>query len=220
VRDGVVGRGVKCPHCGASTVVPKNAIVTDSDFKRQAERREPDEFPRPRPRRKKPRSEMGVALAMAGGFFALLAVLIGGIGLYLLQKGPAAQAAVPREYASEPPPASNVTTVSLRAIVDAQYNIHVGEQWAREIKSATGGTISFRITSQGPFSVTVVTEKAYKAIVARQKGGYKKTDLLLIADSSAPEYQDYVTLPAGSNYFIIRNNTNKLVHVHLEAFPQ
>jgi hypothetical protein len=224
VRDGVAGRGVRCPHCGAGTVIPKkSASASDSDNRRQparqAERRADDEFPRPRPRRKKPQSEMGVALAMAGGFFALLAVLIGGIGLYLLQKGPAVQAASPREYALEQP-APQVTTISMAAMLDAQYNLHVGEQWGKEIKSATGGTISFRVTSQGPFSVTVVNEKAFKAFMAKQKGGYKKNDLFLVADSSAPEYRDYVTLPAGTSYFIIRNNANKFVRVRLECYPQ
>ncbi|MGO8751268.1 MAG: hypothetical protein ACLQNE_35420, partial [Thermoguttaceae bacterium] len=46
-----------------------------------------------------------------------------------------------------------------------------------------GGAISFRVTSQGPFAVTVVTDRGYKALLGG--GKMMREDGLFTIDSKA-----------------------------------
>jgi hypothetical protein len=87
------------------------------------------------------------------------------------------------------------------------------------VSARKGGTISFRVSSQGPFGVTVITEKGYKWLRSRERKGLNKADVLLTVDSKALTYEGKVALPAGSSYFIIENQTDKKVEVHLQCFP-
>jgi hypothetical protein len=77
--------------------------------------------------------------------------------------------------------------------------------------------MSFRVTSQGPFAVIVVTDKAHKAIKTNDRKAMKE-GLLLTVDSKATTYEGKVNLPAGSSHFIIENQTDKKVELHLQCF--
>jgi hypothetical protein len=72
-------------------------------------------------------------------------------------------------------------------------------EWNREVTSRSGGTISFRVSSQGPFAVTVVNAKGLQALKSGDKKAFDKSDLLLTADSKGPTYEGKATLPPGSS---------------------
>jgi hypothetical protein len=91
-------------------------------------------------------------------------------------------------------------------------------EWSREIMAPYAATITFRVTSQGPFRVTVVTERAYKAAVAKNREKLDKEDILLAIDSKNTTYDGKVTLPAGSSWFIIENQTDKPAKIRLQCF--
>jgi hypothetical protein len=93
------------------------------------------------------------------------------------------------------------------------------QEWNREVISRSGGTISFRVASQGPFAVTVVTAKGYQALKGDDPKALDKADVLLTVDSKGPTHEGKVTLPAGSSYFIIENQADKKAEVHLQCFP-
>ncbi|HZU36268.1 MAG TPA: hypothetical protein VFA18_10180 [Gemmataceae bacterium] len=64
--------------------------------------------------------------------------------------------------------------------------------------------------------MTLVTDKAYKAL---QSGKHiSKRDILLTIDSKETTLEKSVTVPAGSSWFIIENQTNKSVEFHLQCF--
>jgi hypothetical protein len=111
------------------------------------------------------------------------------------------------------------TSAGNKAFMDEKKEIPPHLEWNREVVSRSGGAIKFRVTSQGPFAVTVVTDKGYKAMMAKNKGGFTKTDILLTVDSKENTYEGKVTIPAGSSYFIIENQSDKKVEFHLECFP-
>jgi hypothetical protein len=54
--------------------------------------------------------------------------------------------------------------------LDQKKEIGPHLEWNREVTSKSGGTITFRVDSQGPFGVTVVNDKGYKAIQAAIPG--------------------------------------------------
>lgn len=224
VRDGSSGRGINCPHCGSGVTLGKTARPVENRVVQK-----PAQGPssvdsyhtRPKRRSKHAHSEFGVVFWTVGGLFLFLALVSGGVGIYLLTKGkpekPTATTAtsVPVEQPQLPPQAPAVSA----AFLDIRANVHAGEDWYREVKLTTGGSISFRITSEGPFSVSVVTEKAYKALVAKKRGGYGRNEVLLVADASMI-HEGYVTLPTGNSYFIIRNNMARLSHCRLQCYVQ
>ena len=47
---------------------------------------------------------------------------------------------------------------SAAPFLDAKKQVPSRREWNKEVGSRQGGAISFRVTSQGPFAVTVVTE--------------------------------------------------------------
>ncbi|MDY3553920.1 hypothetical protein R5W24_003034 [Gemmata sp. JC717] len=103
-----------------------------------------------------------------------------------------------------------------KAFLDQKKEIPAKKEWTREITSRRGGTVTFRITAPGPFAATVVTDRAYKALQSGQKGN--KADILLTVDSKEPVLEMSLTVPAGSSWFIIENQTDQAAEIRLECF--
>jgi hypothetical protein len=106
-----------------------------------------------------------------------------------------------------------------RPFLDQTKTVPPQLEWTREVTSRSGGAISFRVESQGPFAITVVTDRAIKAMQSGDRKPIDKSDVLLTADSNSPSYEGKVTLPAGSSWFIIENRSEKAVEFHLQCFP-
>jgi hypothetical protein len=54
--------------------------------------------------------------------------------------------------------------VGRKPFLDQKKQVPARLDWSREITTKRGGNISFRITSQGPFTAMLVTDKMYQAI--------------------------------------------------------
>jgi hypothetical protein len=108
--------------------------------------------------------------------------------------------------------------VPARAFLDEKKQVAPGVEWKREVGSPSGGTISFRVESQGPFVVTVIKGEAYKSLTSGNRRLPGPSDVLLTANSQAQAYDGTVTIPAGTVYFIIANRNDKEVEFHLECF--
>jgi hypothetical protein len=91
-------------------------------------------------------------------------------------------------------------------------------EWNREVTTRTGGTIRFKVTAHGPFGVTLVTGKGYEALRSGDPAGFSKRDVLLTLDAPGPTYEGRVTLPPGSSWFIIENQTDVQVRITLECY--
>jgi hypothetical protein len=90
-------------------------------------------------------------------------------------------------------------------------------EWNREVQSQRGGTISFVISSQGPFAVTVITGKGYDALRRRDREAFSKSDVLLTLDVDDSPYEGKVSIPPGSSWFIIENRSDEEVVLSLEC---
>lgn len=101
--------------------------------------------------------------------------------------------------------------------LDQKKQIGPWLEWNREVTSKNGGTINFRVTSQGPCRVTVVTDEGYKAVQGGNRKTFNKEDVLLATDSKESMYEGWVTLSPGSSWFIIENQTAKNVELHLQS---
>jgi hypothetical protein len=106
-----------------------------------------------------------------------------------------------------------------RAFLDQTKEVPPGLEWAKEVMARKAAPIAFRIDSQGPFSVTVVSGAGYQALMAGDRKSFNRSDGLLTADSDGPTYEGTVAMPAGSSYFIIKNRSSKPVEFHLQCFP-
>jgi hypothetical protein len=105
-----------------------------------------------------------------------------------------------------------------KPFLDQEKDIPAQLEWNREIVSQRGGTFSFRVTSQGPFAVTVVTDKGLRAAKAGDRKAFDNRDLLLTVDSRGTSFESKVTVPAGTSWFIIENQTNNTVKMHLQCW--
>jgi hypothetical protein len=113
---------------------------------------------------------------------------------------------------------TNPAESSGKAFLDEKKQLPPRLEWNREVGSRKGGTIAFRVSSQGPFAVTVVTANAYKAMQTGNRKAMQKSDILLTVDVKESTYEGKVTVPPGSSYFIIENQTDKNVEIQLECF--
>jgi uncharacterized protein YceK len=105
-----------------------------------------------------------------------------------------------------------------KSFLDQTKQVPPRKEWTREVTSRSGGTFTFRISSQGPFAVSVITDKGYKALQSGNQNGPAKADVLLTIDSKEPTLERSVTVSAGSSWFIIENQTDKNVEFHLQCF--
>lgn len=105
-----------------------------------------------------------------------------------------------------------------KAFMDVHREIPPRLEWNRDVFSRKGGAIAFRVTSQGPFAVTIVTDMAYQALQRGDRKGLSKSDILLTVDSKNAVYDGRVTVPAGRSWFIIENQAGKKVEMRLECF--
>jgi hypothetical protein len=105
-----------------------------------------------------------------------------------------------------------------KAFLDQKKEVPPRKEWTREVVSRGGGTFTFRVASQGPFAVTVITDKGYKALQGGDRNPVAKEDVLLTVDSKEPTLEKSITVPAGSSWFIIENQTDKNVEIHLQCF--
>lgn len=105
-----------------------------------------------------------------------------------------------------------------QAFLDDKRGVEPHVEWNREVSSRTGGTIAFRVSSTGPFAVTVITGQAYKALQSGDQNPISQSDILLTVDAKGPTYEGRVTVRAGSSYFIMENKGDKAVDLHLECF--
>jgi hypothetical protein len=107
-----------------------------------------------------------------------------------------------------------------RPFLDKTYTVPSRLEWNTDFNSTSGGTISFRVSGQAPFGVTVVTDAAYQALQKKNSKTISKTDVILIADAIDNVYEGKVTVPPGRSWFILENRTGKEVEFHLECFAQ
>src|SRR5262245_14069684 len=105
-----------------------------------------------------------------------------------------------------------------QAFLDQKKSVPARKEWTREVTSRSGGTFTFRVSSQGPFAVTVVTDKGYKALQGGGRNALGKDDILLTLDSKEATMERPVTVAAGSSWFIIENQTDREVEIHLQCF--
>jgi len=67
--------------------------------------------------------------------------------------------------------------------------------------------------------VTLVTDRAYRAIQRRDARALQKEDVLLTVDSAdAPVFEQRVTVPEGSSWFILLNRTDKPAEMRLQCY--
>jgi hypothetical protein len=119
-----------------------------------------------------------------------------------------------------PPQAKGGPGAGPGAFLDQTKTIPSRLEWNREVTARRGGTITFRVTSQGPFAVTVVTDQGYKAMKAGNRAAFNKQDVLLTVDAPGPTLERSVTLPPGSSWFIIENRSNQTAQIRLECFAK
>ncbi len=127
-------------------------------------------------------------------------------------------APAPLPSSSAAPVATNSRSQT-RAFIDEKHEVPPGMEWNREAIARGPGTISYRVESQGPFSVTILTGAAFKSLMAKDMKAINRADVLFTADFPGPTYEGKVTLPAGSTYFMLKNGSSKPVQFHLQCFP-
>lgn len=217
VRDELEGKRVRCPGCeepvlvtAGSPAVRKGRPARDAD--------EEDDEPEDRPARKKAGkrrkgSNGALWLGLGGGAAALALVAV--VVVVLVSRSGKKDKDQGRDKGPGPA-APGGKTGGPAAFLDQEKEIPSRLEWTREVASRRGGAISFRVTSQGPFGVTVISGRGFQALQAGGRGS--KEDLLLVADPQSTSYEGRVTLPPGSSYIILENRAAQAVRFRLQCF--
>ena len=99
-----------------------------------------------------------------------------------------------------------------------EKSIPAGKEWHREIVSANGGTVKIKIKGASPYSITLVTDAAYKTVNAG--GQPKREDMLFTIDSKQETFEKVATLKKGNYWVIIENKSRSESTFLLECYEK
>jgi hypothetical protein len=241
VKEELEGRRVRCPACqqpvlvqGAAPPTPQGkrlAAPEDETADQEESRPRPARRKARKPRRAKASSNRALWIGIGGGAALLVAAAVV-VVVIVARSGKqdnslagnstpgvsvAGNPSGPPKRPPVVPPADGQKPLEA-PFLDQQKEVPPRLEWNREVVSKRGGTFSFRITSEGPFSVLVVTARGYQALQSKDRASFQKEDVLLNVDSKGPMLESEVTIPAGSSWFIIENQTDKAVRMHLQCY--
>jgi hypothetical protein len=103
-------------------------------------------------------------------------------------------------------------------IIDQTRAIPPRLEWTREIGLKRSGTITFRITSPQPYSVTVISGRAMQAMQRRESSGVTRADLVMTKDYPAGTSEETLSMDPGAWWFVIGNQSEDTVQIRLECF--
>jgi hypothetical protein len=238
VKDELEGKQVRCPACRQPVLVQRTPAASPKRPQRQEEEaadegeNRPGAVRRTRKKARRPKAASSAALWIGIGGGAALLVAAAVVLVIVLRSGkqdnsqagnarpvvagPGNPTAAPQGPQAAPPVGGQKALGA--PFLDQQKEIPPRLEWNREVVSRKGGTIAFRVTSEGPFSVTVLPAHAYQALMRKDQGALRKEDVLLMVESPGPALESEVTIPPGSSYFIIENRTDKAVRMHLQCY--
>jgi hypothetical protein len=104
-----------------------------------------------------------------------------------------------------------------KLLVDQRRQIPAGKEWNCAIAPARAGTMSVKVEGKGPFSILLVADRSYQALMKGNDKGLNKQDLLLDTQVAGSSYVGTVKVPKGTAWFIIENRSGEPIDFHLEC---
>lgn len=89
------------------------------------------------------------------------------------------------------------------------------QSWTREISSAKGGMIRYRVEAPGPYALILVTGSAFRTI---QSGQRPSADGILLNADYSGVHEGTVNVPAGPCWFMIENQSPTPVDIKLSCW--
>ncbi|WP_435008321.1 hypothetical protein P12x_005560 [Tundrisphaera lichenicola] len=106
-----------------------------------------------------------------------------------------------------------------KPLVDQKRQIPTGKEWNCQIAPTKAGTLSIKVEGEGPFSILLLADRSYQALMKQNGKGMSKKDLLLDIQVKGPSYAGEVKVPRGAAWFIIENRSGAAADFHLECTP-
>jgi hypothetical protein len=101
--------------------------------------------------------------------------------------------------------------------IDQKRTIGPWLEWNREIIARRAVTLRCRIESQAPMAVTLVADRTYQAIQQRDRSAMKREDTVITIDPGPVFERDLAVPRAGSYWFIVENQSDREVEMHLQC---
>lgn len=92
------------------------------------------------------------------------------------------------------------------------------KEWYREIAARKAGRVRIRVGSEQPFSVTLLTEDAFKALARKRTGDVKPGEVLYSLDCQDSIFEKLTELGTGNYYILMENQSDYEVEFKLECF--
>ena len=102
-----------------------------------------------------------------------------------------------------------------KAAIDETKTVPAGAEWNRQIIAKNEGVMTYGVETPAKFSLTLITDKGFKAVQARKEAGIAKSDVLFTKDFDPPSHILRSSVPAGSYWLMIRNNSDTAQQVRL-----
>ena len=111
-------------------------------------------------------------------------------------------------------PSNHVPSASA-AFLRQVKQVPAGADWSREVVLKKQGTLQYEIQSTEAFGVTLVTERAYDALKANDRGAFVKSDVVCMINCPEKKLARFAALPPGTYWFIIENKSDRLAKTSL-----
>ena len=115
-----------------------------------------------------------------------------------IQEGRSAAAQTYRSRGGPAPAIAPVADEPRNALADLKRQIPAGKEWNCPVAPATAGTFSVKVEGKGPFSILLLADRSYQALMKGNAQGMNKSDVLLDVQGPGPKYTGEVKLPQGT----------------------
>jgi hypothetical protein len=107
-----------------------------------------------------------------------------------------------------------------RPFLDQKRRVKPREEWNREVIVRKEGVLHFRVAADQPFSVTLLSDAAYRALRSGDQHELRQHKMLYSKDSTGPVQTGAIHVEPGAYHFIIRNNGRAASELHLQCYGQ
>ncbi len=105
-----------------------------------------------------------------------------------------------------------------KPFLDQKKILQPKQEWVREVTCKKAGPLVFKVSGSGPFSVTILTDAAYQALVQKDTATLRKHGMVLSKDSSEPELVNAIRVEPGNYHFILRNGKTVGSELRLQCY--
>ena len=106
-----------------------------------------------------------------------------------------------------------------KSLIDLKRQVPIAKEWNSPVAAPKDCTMAVKVEDKGPFSILLVADRSYQAMLKGNPRGMVKADVLLDTKVAGASYAGEIKFPRGTAWFIIENGSGQPADFHLVCTP-